>query len=375
MIVGASGLVGSLVAAGLICQGNNRLILPVRSHHRPENIIQSIAEELIALNARHLLPQLQQVQVVELPPANQIQDLLPTLATAGVQEIIHSAGSVEYFNSANLKEVNIDLTQQLLTLGKNLGVERFIYMSTAFCSGFVDGPIYERLHPEPVEDPTEYTSSKRQAEALVANNNDLPFLIVRPSIVIGDSKTGRYCGKPYGLYQLWSAAERFLTDRWRKDFYAVAPQVKLPVVHQDAFLAGFMAAYRELPNNSFIHLVSQESSLPTVREVYDLWFKAVNRPERIHYYNSLKEATQNKLDRRQQLWMEFTAVNSDIAAHAWHFQTDHLDALKKNGLQYANATIDSIAICQNQFIKQSQRIQEYMRKQHGEFSSRPTTLA
>jgi len=49
------------------------------------------------------------------------------------------------------------------------------------------------MHAGDGEDPTEYTRTKRNAEELVATSG-VPYLILRPSIVIGDSRDGRYFG-------------------------------------------------------------------------------------------------------------------------------------------------------------------------------------
>src|SRR5262249_21290635 len=155
--------------------------------------------------------------------------------------------------------------------------------------GFIKGLVREKLHGEPDCDPTEYTSSKRKAEQVVASGKT-PYLILRPSVVIGDSKTGRYGGKQFGLYQLWSAADRFLSDCYREDFYAVAPPSKLHIIHQDAFLAAFLELFRNQSESGFVHVVSREATLPTVRDVFTLWTKTYLRPKRLIYLNSFDEA-------------------------------------------------------------------------------------
>ena len=41
----------------------------------------------------------------------------------------------------------------------------------------------------------------------------LPFIVLRPSILIGTGDTGRYSGRRYGLYQQWMGLERLVCDR------------------------------------------------------------------------------------------------------------------------------------------------------------------
>ncbi len=234
-------------------------------------------------------------------------------------------------------------------------------MSTAFSSGFVHGLVRETLHTTPEADPTEYTQSKREAEKLVSNSG-LPFLIIRPSIVIGASRDGHYSGKPYGLYQFWSAFEKFLCDQSRTVLHFIAPTTKLHVIHQDAFKAGFLSACQQLPNDSIVHLTSRDESLPTVREMIQLWCEMLTYVRQVHYYKHVKEVPSGGLDRRTRMWLEFTAVNNDIAAHPWKFQTVALDKLRTSGLKFVDASLDTIGICQKYFVAQSRRLQTIVSK-------------
>ena len=93
-----------------------------------------------------------------------------------------------------------------------LDLERLYYLSTAFSCGYRSDRVPERLHPVPESDPTDYTWSKREAESILARSG-VPFVIIRPSVVVGDSRDGRYSGKRYGVYQLWHAAERLMGVR------------------------------------------------------------------------------------------------------------------------------------------------------------------
>ncbi len=359
LIIGATGLVGRLISAGLIKSTHKKLVLLVRTHHSRESVLKELADELVCMGSSAQLSILNDLEILPLPPINKLHNLLPVLKTLDISEIIHSAGSMEYHNVKHLQEVNIDLTNKLLELGKALDIQRFVYISTAFSCGFTSGLIPERLHPEPLSDPTPYTSTKRQAEWLVSKSS-LPFLIVRPGIIIGDSRSGRYSGKPFGLYQFWGAAEKFLHDRYRPVLHMVAPQSHLQVIHQDAFLAGFMAAYQELPLNSIIHLVSRARTLPIARQVYELWIKQYLKPEELYYYDKVSDAPKEVLDRRLKLWLEFTAINTNIASHTWDFETTTLSALRNKGLDFTDATLDTIKICQDTFARNSKPIQNFL---------------
>jgi len=373
LLTGISGHLGGLVAAALLSERSCRIVAPIRSKHTRESILEKIKVELAADYPSSDVD-FDRLVTVALPGNNEIYKLYAEIRNLQVNEIMHCAGSVEYYDSVELKEGNIDLTAELIALGERLQVRRFVYLSTAFSGGYSDGLVRETLHSSPETDPTEYTRSKRETEALVYNST-LPFLIVRPSVVIGDSRNGRYSGKPYGLYQLWSAFEKFLSDRYRPVMHSIAPIMKLAVIHQDAFTASFLAACRNLPNDSIVHLVSRYKSLPTVRDITKLWMERCSRPRELHFYNRLSEVPLHELDRRMRVWLEFTSVNMDIAAHQWRFQTTALDSLRARGLEFGDATLDTVRICQDRFIAQSPRIQAFMAKTALPFAARSNASA
>ncbi|MGP0067747.1 MAG: SDR family oxidoreductase, partial [Isosphaeraceae bacterium] len=219
----------------------------------------------------------------------------------------------------------------------------------------------ERLHPAPESDPTDYTWSKREAESILARSG-VPFVIIRPSVVVGDSRDGRYSGKRYGVYQLWHAAERLMGVQYPPVIYAVAPpKNRLHLLHQDAFQAGFLACYRHVPAGRFVHLVSREETLPTLRDLYHLWLGRCAPECVVRYYNALEEVPMDELDRQQQLWLQFTGVNLQIASHPWSFETRNMDDLASRGLRIAHATLQTLAVCQEHFISASPRLQELAR--------------
>src|SRR5437868_6042360 len=274
LLTGGTGYLGGVLAAGLLKDPQTRLILPVRSQHTPESVLNHIAAEL----ADEAPSEWQRrVRVIPLPSNRDLPALAPGLRREKIDSIVHSAGCVDYFHKENLNQGNIELTRSLVELGQELSVARFAFVSSAFSSGYRDDVIPEVLHDEPSEDPTDYTKTKRAAERIVAASG-LPYLIARPSVVIGDSRTGRYRGKRYGIYQLWAACEKIMCAEYVPEIYAIAPDTPLPLLHQDAFCAAFLTALRELPANRVVHLVSREDTLPSVRDLWDSWLMACNRP-------------------------------------------------------------------------------------------------
>lgn len=373
IVTGATGYVGSLVAGKLLAETDAHLVLPVRPHHSRESVLARITNEVNAVRASASSDLSRRVSVVPLPPIDEMSRLGELLRGHTIVDLIHCAGCVDYFHSENLAKGNPGLTKAFVDLAHSLRVRRFVFVSTAFSSGYSTGQIPEELHESPAEDPTEYTRSKREAESIVVESG-IPFLLVRPSVVVGDSRNGRYGGKRYGLYQLWYAAEKLMCVNYVPRIYAIAPRVRLPVLHQDAFQNGFLAAYRTMPTDSVIHLVSRDESLPTVRDVWDQWLMTVTRPREIFYFDRLADVPMEKLSRQQQMWVELTGVNLDISSRPWPFETAALDCLRQQGLHFADATAETIGACQARFIADSARVRTFMDKFQSERAADPHVI-
>lgn len=368
LVTGASGFLGRVVAATLLANAGTEVVLPIRDKHTPEAVAAGLAAELRALGARPEL--MERAHIVPLPAVGEMESFFPAFRQFGIREIAHCAGCLSYFNKAKLQEGNVELTRALLALGQRANVRRFIYLSTAFASGLIDGPVPEALHEGSRSDPTEYMRSKRETEWLVARSG-LPYAIVRPAIIIGDSQDGRYVGKPYGLYQLWTAAEKFASQRYMPVVYAIAPRVPLQVVHQDAFQSAFLALYREGPSNSIVHVAGREETLPTVRDLWDLWLHNWARPQEIYYYDNLEDVPLDDLDQDERLLVEFAAANIEISTHRWRFETRSLDGLRHNGLAFDDATVKSVELCQRRFMADSERIQEFLAQHSDKLGHQP----
>jgi nucleoside-diphosphate-sugar epimerase len=314
------------------------------------------------------------VTIVELPPLGQLSVLDRIAAEMRVDEIIHCAGCVDYFDTVALQLANVDFTAQLLDRGRYWGVGKFIYLSTAYCSGYRTGVIPERLHPdpEPSHEPTEYTRTKRTAERLVASSG-IPSLIIRPSIVIGDSRTGQYGGKNYGLYQLWRAIEGLLCREYYPIWYTVAPEVRLNLLHQDAFQTSLVAARRDVVPGTIVHVVSDHTKSPTMRELCWLWAD-VYAPMEIHAYDRVDDVPLRSIPVRQRRFLEFAAKNLEIAIQGWLFETTALDALRSTGLDFPDATLESVKLCQQRYVADSAKIQNHMRQYAARPGPRPKLI-
>jgi nucleoside-diphosphate-sugar epimerase len=337
------------------------VIAAVRSHHQPSAVADLVQREF-DLTTHPDDDWLARLSQVVLPDD-------PTDLEAEFDEIVNCAGSVSYFDSAELEAVNVELTRDLLSLAADRGAAKFVHLSTAFASGYANGTIDETLHQEPKEDPTPYTSTKRKAEHLVAASG-VPYLILRPSIVIGDSRDGHYSGPRYGLYQLWSGLERFLMNEYHPDVHFVAPRVPATLLHQDAFQAAFVAAWRQLPDDSILHLVSRRE--PTVREVADLFFLEKLRPRTIHYHDRLDDLNRSELGKHQRAFLRIAATNVEISSRMWNFAATGLGSLDLSAHPFIDASVETVRLCQDTYLASSNRYATYCDRFDDQF---PATTA
>ncbi|HET7503041.1 MAG TPA: SDR family oxidoreductase [Kofleriaceae bacterium] len=379
LLTGASGYVGRLLAAALLeRESHTKIVAPVRAKHDPERLRAALETELMIADPEARARALARIEFVSLPPTGLfatelVPHLLRELRDHDVVDIVHSAGCLSYFNEAKLHDGNEQLTSLMLELAQALSVEKFVYISTAFSSGYVDGAIPETLHSDPESDPNAYTRSKRRTERIVAGSG-IPFQIHRPSAVVGRSHDGFYSGKVYGGYQIWSGACRFLCDRHRSELHIVAPDVPINFVHQEAVQAGFHAAFRTLPAGAIVHLVSRQATLPTTRDFWQAWIEACGRPDTVYYYDRLDQLDRDAIDEQQRLMVEFAESNIEITTHDWQFATGALDALRAAGLRYPDVTPSSIVRCLDWFLATTPRAQAFMASEAARRDGRPTRV-
>jgi long-chain acyl-CoA synthetase len=114
-----------------------------------------------------------------------------------VSTVIHCAASVSF--SLGLEEsrrVNVAGTGRMAELAERCaergdGLERFSYVSTAYVAGAHGGAFGEDCLDVGQGFRNPYERSKFEAELLLRDRSDgLPLQVLRPSIVVGDSRTG-----------------------------------------------------------------------------------------------------------------------------------------------------------------------------------------
>lgn len=369
LVIGGTGYLGSLICATLLEATRDMVVLAARPGHERDDIVARLRMEMSAFGDAEGRS-LERLRIVRLPSSGDRSGFSSLFRENRIDEVVNCAGAVHYFDVRALKESNIDLVNDLVAASKDVRLDRFIHISTAFACGFSNEAAREALLPEPAVDPTEYTRFKRRAEYLVAESG-LPFLILRPSIVIGDSRDAHYFGPAYGVYQYWESFGRIMMSRYRRTIHVVASERRLPLLHQDAFIAAFLAARERLAKDAFVNIVSPQEELPTVRGLWRQYCALVVRPHALFCYDSIDEAPVDELDARHKAFLNITAINSRISSWDWRFETTNRDRLVSEGLVFPTATLESVRKCQTRFVASSPVTRRYMEKFEALFPDAP----
>lgn len=130
---------------------------------------------------------------------------LEVLRTGKITSIWHCAANMAFLpkDREKLIATNVVGTEALMNIGKQIGIERFVYISTAYTAGALKGEIKEQLHDGSQQFGNCYEESKHLAEHAVANfceQNNLNWTILRPSIVMGPIASKDSGGTRFGGY-------------------------------------------------------------------------------------------------------------------------------------------------------------------------------
>lgn len=362
LLTGGTGYVGILLIACILQNPHiESLILLVRRNPE-EDFWKAIDREMKSVGPIDKEKAIKRIKLIKYDDFIVLDNALidDQIGKYEIDTIIHAAGCLDYFDRLKLEDGNIVLTEKILELGKKINIRRFIYISTAYSAGYTNGCIPEHRLEDSLCDPTAYTFTKRIAETRIADSG-LPFVIIRPSILIGSHRDGYYSGKRYGLYQQWMGLERLMLDRYHAEIHTVATHTPVNMIHQDVFQNSFDSILCWVPDGAYVNLVSSGNKSPTMRDLWALWVNIV-RPKRVIYYNRFDDLDLKSIDIRQRAYLTFAQINLEIASHYWQFERGWLNALRSKGLHFKDTTLDSVSRCLKTFIRNSFALRNYQEK-------------
>ena len=192
-ITGATGFVGSALVLELLSRTERTLVCLVRaedSFAAYERLQSTLHEAALAYGCEQLIPEIFSRCVAV---AGDLQDPgfganLNHLGTPG--DFWHCAASLE-FDESRTREIfqnNLHGTRNALDVARSLGAERFLHVSTAYVCGQRLGNIPEEAPNPETGFHNPYEASKAQTELMLLQEREMDVRIIRPSIVIGNSR-------------------------------------------------------------------------------------------------------------------------------------------------------------------------------------------
>ncbi len=279
-LTGATGLIGRYLLRNFLQDGHQVTVLIRPNKH------QSVPERLNDLITFAQIPKKtsSQIQVIE----GCLKD--PALSSSDFKKIesfdmiVHSAASLSFHKNMNGEPwtTNLEGTRNLINVARKTGIKRWIQVSTAYVCGQQEEKVYEDDH-NPASTQNDYEASKRAAEELITQQQDLDWTILRPGIVVGDSNNG-YASTYQGIYHCLKSVA-FMSRKIKPDNngnkklpirYNLSGKEKTNLIPVD-WVAEAITQLSLNPEtiNQYFHLTSQspllaETLVDAVQDYYEL---------------------------------------------------------------------------------------------------------
>jgi long-chain acyl-CoA synthetase len=186
-----------------------------------------------------------------------------------VTHIIHTAADWRLLPLDELRKTNVQGTTNVIAFAKEANkhhrLERLSHVSTAYVAGAATGTISEEQLTDQYGFFTDYERSKYEGERLVqAAKEEFAISIFRPSMVIGDSKTGSI--KTFNTF--YFPLRLYLTGKMR--LMPVSRSLRINVVPVD-YVAKTVAqlTFEPKAEGKTFHVVAPYESLPKLGELLD----------------------------------------------------------------------------------------------------------
>jgi nucleoside-diphosphate-sugar epimerase len=197
LITGTTGFVGMEVLARYLERGQRRIALLVRApsnsaaRKRVDEVLGNLFGERGERYAGRIDAIAADLTAPDLGLGKRRRDQLAEETTT----IVHSAASVAFtLPLEEARAVNLEGTRRMLEFAELArergGLERYGQVSTAYVAGTHSGRFAESDLDVGQQFNNSYEQSKFEAERLVRSHPELPYCVLRPSIVVGDRRSG-----------------------------------------------------------------------------------------------------------------------------------------------------------------------------------------
>jgi thioester reductase-like protein len=197
LLSGATGFVGMEVLARYLERTDRRIITLIRAadDHAARERLDAVLENLYGRGAKSHAGRVTAVAAELTKPGLGVSRARRERLACEVATVIHSAASVSFVLPLDeARAINYDGTRRMLEFAElaraNGGLQRYGHVSTAYVAGTHEGRFAECDLDMGQHFHNSYEQSKFEAEQLVRTHTDLPYTIMRPSIVVGDRRSG-----------------------------------------------------------------------------------------------------------------------------------------------------------------------------------------
>lgn len=192
-ITGGTGLLGSYLVRDLLLAGRNVALVVRRDRKRSAA---GRVETLVRRWEEALDTSLPRPVVLEgdlARPGCGLSDEDRHWMHWNCSELLNNAASLSFRGSDRKAEpwlTNVTGTQNTIGLAREVGIEHFHHVSTAYVCGLRTGTVLEDELDVGQEFGNDYETSKCEAEKMVRTAGFASTTVYRPAIIVGDSQTG-----------------------------------------------------------------------------------------------------------------------------------------------------------------------------------------
>jgi thioester reductase-like protein len=312
LLTGATGYIGRHLLRTWLEKTDRRINLLARSHHgvSPSVRIEQILHEFYRPD--RCAQCLERLQILEGDVSQERMGLsspdYESLAKS-VTSIIHCAAAARFdLSLEDARQTNVAGVKKILTFASQCSnLQKLDYIGTAYVAGMRSGVIFENELDVGQEHRNSYERSKFEAELLVRQWMDkLPISVIRPSIVICDSKTGE-ASDHNGVYR---ALRMYLLGRL--SLLPGAPSSLLDLVPVDYVCeAIYRIAHHPSSTGVCYHLTAGPENATTLGEIQELASRYSGRPKfrivsRSEYSTFLAGAERQFSDEERKIFEELS---------------------------------------------------------------------
>ncbi len=301
-LTGSNGFIGTQIARNLILETNSQITALVRGENQENAVLRlkrawwewpelkdQVGKRVVVLNGDLSAPNMS------------LSDSDYDYLVNDTSYVIHAAANTTpNLQLEELEKINVVGSANIMELAKKIqndhGLKRLSHISTAFVAGRRDESISENDLTDKYGFSSLYEKTKYQSELLMNDaRNVLPISIFRPSLVVGDSKTGaiRTFNTVYYMIKLYMTGHLRLAP--------ASPALKINIVPVDYVADSVVKlTFDDKASGLTFHLTSPADKTPTASELFKyvrVWARdnmKLNLPNLI-FAPSLGKATQSYL--------------------------------------------------------------------------------